>query len=126
METHERLRQRIAALTTPIVLDVRTSDLTQSSARATLDLLQDLVGTGSRVTIDTRVDGTEGVRIAIAAQGRRGRVSFWGTPSGYELEGLVSAIESAADIGPPLPENLREVASQIDRPLAADLYVAPT
>lgn len=126
METLERLRERIAALATPIVLDVRTSDLALSSVRATHELLRDLVMPESRVTIDTRVDGTEGVTIAIAVNGQRGPVSFWGTPSGYELEGLVSAIESAADIGSPLPDNLRNVANQIDRPLAVDLYVAPT
>ncbi len=125
MESVERLRKRVAALTMPIILEVRTSDLTQASAQATLDLLHLLVTEGP-VNVNTHIEPTDGVVITITTQGRPGPISFWGTPSGFELEGLVSAMEAAAHVGRPLPPNLRGVLEEINRPLEADLYVAPT
>ena len=126
METLERLRERLEALKTRLVLEVRASDRTDSALRATLDLLHEMVTADSPVHIDTHIEPTDGVTITIRNSAGLWPVSFWGTPSGFELEGLVSAIEAAADVGPALPSSLLTVLGQIVRPLSADLYVAPT
>jgi hypothetical protein len=89
-----------------------------------------LMAPGDAVTVHWHVDEkSPGLVIRCSRDNHTGPISFWGTPSGYELEGLLYALERLA-FGPRTPTPFSapdtELIRQIERPLAIDLYVAPT
>lgn len=125
------LKRRIAHITVPLSIAITAPSLHHPQLLATRELLDAVLGGQEElITPAYRTDPTlDGVRVQVKREGRAGPVSFWGTPSGYELEGLVLALESLQDpfeVHPALTPAESELLSQISRPLNADLYVAPT
>ena len=119
---------RVKALTGVVLVRIETPALDLKSWAATEALLSELDESGEHlIRTVAQTPGSEGVVLTLHQDGRRSRCAFWGTPSGYELEGLVHAMERLAGIGPrPADDQAAALVKEIGRPLTADLYVAPT
>ncbi|MCY0878863.1 MAG: hypothetical protein OWU84_07985 [Firmicutes bacterium] len=130
MESWASLRRRWAALPAGLALAVTTPSLSHAAAVATKELLDPLRSPTDRLACHWEVDPeSPGIILHPLKDGQAGPVAFWGTPSGYELEGLIYALERLA-FGPSQPTPFspasEEAIRQIAGPLAVDLYVAPT
>lgn len=123
----DSLKQRIARLDTAITVTVASPDPSSPAARATHDLLEQLLDEVSTVSVVSTSGESEGVVVTLSRDHARGPVSFWGTPSGFELEGFTYALECFGGlVVPTLGDQERQVLAQIQTPISADLYVAPT
>jgi alkyl hydroperoxide reductase subunit AhpF len=123
------LTQRIAAIRTPLTIRVQAASAHHSAAQATAELIEELVTSSHTVTLQWLHDPqADGVVVTIAQEGMMGPVSFWGAPTGFEVEGLVYALEclDGARPNPDVPASSQALLGQISRPLACDLYVTPT
>ncbi len=122
------LRHRLSKLDQPIMLRVSSPAPGLAAAQATWDLLDQLLADQPMVSVHPGGrQAVESVVVKITKNGHTGPISFWGTPSGFELEGLVYALEClSGQVTPDLTEEQKALLRQISRPLAADLYVAPT
>lgn len=124
------LQQRLHQVTVPLVLQVTSSDAASSAFKATREILQTLLGAAGAVQATFRHDpDITGVMVRVLRDGLFGPVSFWGTPSGFEMEGLVYALECQDQ--PSLAAKYLEDAEKalladIAAPLQCSLYVAPT
>lgn len=127
MSNWTTLRERVAAIDAPLslVLSARRGD--DSLARAARDLLDDLIQDNPQISLET-IDGPEAAIITVTRDGADGPISFWGVPSGFELEALVLAMEASVRDIPTdaVPPEASSLIAQIPAPLTADLYVAPT
>ena len=122
------LRRRVAAAAPAITLVIKTPALEFAPFKATLELVGEIAGDAPELIAEPQViPEAQGVEIVLIGSQGAGPVRFLGTPSGFELEGLVYALEclakpQAADC-PSLDLGLLQDLSE---PVAADLYVAPT
>ena len=122
----EELQQTVLSLTVPLTVTVTQCPGYHAGSVAAYELIHLLVADNASITLRTRSDDTAPV-VTIHGPAGECPVSFWGAPSGYELEGLVKALRyqqssPLTTLGKPTIELLR----QIDAPLTSDLYVAPT
>lgn len=126
----EELTARVAALSGPATIRVTSSDRQQSDVLATIDMLEMLAAESSLRIVHCPDEAMVGVRVTLAVESNVSPISFWGTPSGYELEGLVYALECltqpnrATDSieGP----HIVAILNDLPRPVCADLFVTPT
>lgn len=129
MNVASGLTARLARLNHRLTVELVFSSPKDSAVQATEDLLGWLC-TDTPVTVQHRVDPRIApLAIFLHRGAQTANVSFWGTPSGYELEGLVYALEC---LDQPLvaeraePPSIRTLLDEMTAPLRADLYVAPT
>lgn len=122
------LRRRAAAIAVPITVLLRAPSRTHPPFRASLDLIADVSSATTKIVVVSTIEpSAEGVDIRIQRGGEVGPVSFWGVPSGFELEGFVYALECWADpLQAVLPNLDLDLLRQIPRRIRSDLYVAPT
>ncbi len=122
------LQERVARIGADITIHIAVPRFDQSTARATLELMDMLLTGSSHVQAQYAEDGSlPGVTIYLERSGRRGPITFMGTPSGYELEALVHALEcwSRPD-QTPFQTSYRQLLGEIAEDLRSDLFVAPT
>lgn len=126
--TREPLEKRIQAIAHPFVVRITAHNWQEPSVQATLDLVDTLATNSSMMRVVRQTAPIEGVEVTLVQDGQTFPVSFWGTPSGYEFESLVYAIERLIDKRPGTPFSPAERAmlSEMRQPLHVDLYVAPT
>lgn len=115
----------------PLRLDIETSDVRGTQARATLDLvsyLESLDPSGRLHHRLTESRSLPGTRLSIVrAPDNSFPLSFWGTPSGLEFRSLLEALEVAGgslrpDLDPVTHELLRTVAAEA----LVSIFVSPT
>jgi len=129
LSTLQELQVRIARITDPITIVLKSPDRQNSLTAAAWELIDTLQEKSAPLDVVWEAWDTPGVLLSLKTHGVTGPIQFLGTPSGFELEGFVLAVESleSKNSGPwPLAENLGVVLSQITTPIRSDLYVAPT
>ena len=122
------LQARVARIDIDLILHISAPDFGQSEPRATIELMNLLFTDASKVRCQYAIDKTlKGVHLNLEKNGVLGPVTFLGTPSGYELEALVHALECWAEPGrTTLDPSYQRLMKEIIKPLGADLFVAPT
>lgn len=125
----EELQNRLSAVSPSIHLQITSADLNHPHVVATRDLLDTLQIQQTRIIIDYVTASTSQLSISIMRGDETSPVEFLGTPSGYELETLIMAMESQSGIDSgldPLDTSVQAVIKSITRPLRSDLFVSPT
>ncbi|PSR20037.1 MAG: hypothetical protein C7B45_16915 [Sulfobacillus acidophilus] len=123
------LTQRISAIDEVLTIGISASNVRDAATQAAAALLEELVSNSRTVTLQWRRDPrADGVIIALEKNATVGPVSFWGAPTGFELEGLVYALECLGRTSMTLDvsTSICQLIKPIHRTLRSDLYVTPT
>ena len=128
MNSLESLAARLKSLQAPLRLVLKSRQTDSNALGATQELLDALLADIPTIHTVWEQADTELV-VEIHSQDGQSPISFWGTPSGFELEGLVLAME-AVGVSPPdtpeLSDALQQTLQGIGRPVLSDLFVTPT
>ena len=122
------LQDRLAHIPGNFTLYISSPSFERSDAQATVELMEMLWGDSSPVRCQLAENPSlEGVEIRLAKDGWWGPVTFLGTPSGYELEALIHALECwVQPCHTSLDPSYQKLVEEITVPMRTDLYVAPT
>ncbi|NMP22300.1 hypothetical protein [Sulfobacillus harzensis] len=127
MSDWHTLRAPLATLTRPVHIRLRTQDRTQPMARAAWELVTSLIDGLDHLTVSIE-PGSERLVVSVEAGGSIDPITFWGVPSGFELEGLVEVLVAAGrgQSRDSLSPETRGLIETIHESRQHDLYVAPT
>lgn len=124
------LRQRMQRVKASATLEISAANYNDSLFQAAWEMLEPLFIDNPILTLKHLPEPTaHGVILRLKRHHSVGPVTFWGTPSGFQLEGLVLALE--AFTGTPssvleMPSHVLSVIQTLTRPIQGDLFVTPT
>lgn len=117
---------RVARVASLVKVTISTPRVSLAPFKAAQDLLHNIASPDLNIVTAVHPP-SEGVEVVLTGRSGVGPVRFLGAPSGFELEGLVYAMECLAHPHEAdLPAIDLRILQELPRPLAADLYVAPT
>jgi len=130
------IRERFKQLVNPVKLVHFTQELNLEHGRVTAQLLEELVGTSDKISVEVfnfLIDkekvaeyGVDKVPATVVRDGKDYGIRFYGVPAGYEFSNLLDAIlcVSAGESG--LAEDSKEKLKTITQPLHLEVFVTPT
>lgn len=128
IRTLDGLKSRLEHLPQPSIIHLYYPSPRHPLFLATVDLIETIRPDLGLTVKPTLTPGSLGVRVLLECDGRFSPIQFLGTPSGYELEALVYALELLStnktikvDDSP-----VQQLLADIKTPLQGDLFVAPT
>lgn len=132
----QRVRGSLARMTDPVRLLFFTQTLNCDGCLPTRQILDELASLSDKLTIvehnallereAAEAAGVTAVPAVTVTSDHSSRITFYGTPSGYEFTSLIDAILLVSTGEPGLKEESLALLAALDRPLRIQVFVTPT
>ncbi|MCY0884373.1 MAG: hypothetical protein OWV35_00645 [Firmicutes bacterium] len=125
----ERLRARLEALPAAVTMTLTVAPVRRPADAAAVELVQYLVALAPRrLRMVLRAEGAHPTpRLEAAGPAGPCRVTFRGSPTGFQLDEWIRALELSAGAPPPrLDPVTAGLLEALPRPVPARVYVSPT